>query len=85
MKYLASLQTFSMDHNLFTLIMLYVLILRQGGGIQSFMTNPNDTLCGIYPEKLIKRTKINLKNLKKLSMQFDTQQNSALYNEFSRH
>ena len=44
----------------------------------------NDTLCGICPEKLAKKSKMCLKKFKKLSMQVDGQQNSALYSEFSR-
>ena len=43
----------------------------------------NDALCGIYPEKLAKKAKTNLKPFK-LRTLFDRQQNSALYNEFSR-
>ena len=43
-----------------------------------------NALCGIYLEKLAKKSKMYLKKFKKLSMQYNRQQNSALYIEFSR-
>ena len=43
-----------------------------------------DAQCIIYPERLAKKSKINLKKFKKLSTQYDRQQNSALHSEFLR-
>ena len=38
-----------------------------------------DTLCSIYPEKLVKKAKMSLQKFKKLIKEFDRQKNSALY------
>ena len=51
--------------------------------LNNFNIHSTGALSDIYPEKLAKKAKTNLKKIKKLSMQFDRQHNSALYSEFS--
>ena len=49
---------------------------KRKGKIEKILMLP--ALCGIYPEKLAKKAKMNLKKFKKLNMQFDRQQNSTV-------